>query len=391
MQPDSPPPQPAIPVILDYGRADLLQEQPILSVAERVIHFLTVIVLPIACFAISFEHYMPGPEWQRGKWADYLGIIPTKAGWPFYPLLMFSMFAGGWCIFRPRSAVQSLFVRVGLISGIALAWQYAFIQIVSLRTSSMATDIPLGLFIPAAAVTVLVILHRLLNLLIWHRQWYHGRVRRFYWIGLVVLLAGAMLFRESRQGVLGVAIFGPLFLAPGLTMTSLVLMLIACLTHGTVTPRDPLVILAWIIGWLAAFASAWIKSYQFAVEAYTKLPTSDPSCYIATAAAQGHGAIVGSWSTGDGHRINRQLALFKAGEKAIARRSPETHRWLRSIYDTIGPVIARQMSRRWLADLAYLTLKPLEWLTAAVLALGATRKLRPASHGSLARAESPGF
>ncbi len=371
MQPDAQPPQPAIPVVLDYGQADSLQERPLIAITERVVHFITAIVLPIACFAISSTHYPPGPEWQRNHWADYLGIIPTtQAGWPFYPLLAFSMYAAGYMIFRPRWAIHSLSVRIGLITGVVLAYQFAFIQVVTVRGySSIATDIPLGVFLPVAMVTLVVIFHRLAEALVWQRRWYRGRGRKYFWIGLAVLIGAAMVSRDIRRGSLGVTIFSSLLLAPGLTMTTFTLMLIVCLTHGRLSQRNPLAIVAWSATWLTAFSVAWIKSYQAAVEAYALLPKDNPSCYIATAAAQGHESIVGSWSTGDGYRINRQLAIFKSGEKALARRSPQTHRRLRQIYDSIGPAMANQLRRRWIADFAYLTLKPLEWLTAVTLSV----------------------
>ena len=77
---------------------------------------------------------------------------------------------------------------------------------------------------------------------------------------------------------------------------------------------------------------------------YSKLPLEDPSgCYIATAAARGHPAIVKSWPVqlagGKILQVNRQLAILKAGELALRALAPRLHCALRWIYDFVGPMI----------------------------------------------------
>ena len=380
-------PQPAIPIVLEYGGADLIEERPLLYLGERIFHAFTALLLPIACFAISAMSYPPGPEWQRGKWADYLGLIPTaKVGWPFYHLLLFAMYCAGYTIFSPRRAINVLHVRIGLLTGIVLAWQYAFIEVVSLLESkaSWFTDSLLAIFIPAAAVTVVLLLHRLMKVLIWDRRWFRGRGRVYFWVGVAVVVAGLMVVREVRVGTFGVIAFGALFAAPGLTMTTFVSLAGVCFSRGEKLDYQGLPFYAWTFGWLASFIAAWAKSYTAAVTAYYQLPTTNPSCYIATAAAQGHPTIVRSWPA-YGRRINHQLAMLKAGERALADRTPRLHRALRTVYDTVGPPMARQMKFRLIADIAYVSLKPLEWLTAAMLALRSFVKLRPVSHDPLER------
>lgn len=372
---NNPIPPPAIPRVLEYGRADLVRERPLLYVGERIFHAFTALLLPIACFLISAESYPPGPEWQRGQWLDYLGLIPTaRVGWPFYPLLLFSMYCAGRMIFATRRAINVLHVRIGLLAGIVLAWQYAFIQTVSIagETGHIIADTLLGIFIPAAAVTIVIVLHRLMKLLIWDRQWFRGRGRVIFWLAVAVLVAGLMIVPSVRQDAFGAVAISALFTAPGLTMTTFVSLAAVCFTRGEKLEHRAWPVYAWTLGWLAAFAAAWIKSYAAAIDAYYQLPPSNSSCYIATAAAQGHPAIVRSWPIA-GRRVNHQLAMFKAGEGAFSRRWPRVHRTFRLVYDLVGPSLARQLDRAWLADAAYLTLKPLEWLTAAVMAMGARR------------------
>jgi hypothetical protein len=102
-------------------------------------------------------------------------------------------------------------------------------------------------------------------------------------------------------------------------------------------------------------------------ELYTALPLQPPpDCYIATAAAQGHPQIVGSRvvrrANGDVLRVNKQLQILKCVELACMAVLPRVHKTFRTLYDTIGKPIAQKMRHPFLADVAYLLLKPCEWL-----------------------------
>jgi hypothetical protein len=108
-------------------------------------------------------------------------------------------------------------------------------------------------------------------------------------------------------------------------------------------------------------------------EAYARLPVEQPEdCYIATAAARGHQRFVGAWEIvcrdGSIRRVNLQLAYFKCAELAVKATAPQLHRTIRGVYDTMGPKLANRLAHPVAADLAYLGLKPLEWLTRLALA-----------------------
>ena len=64
-----------------------------------------------------------------------------------------------------------------------------------------------------------------------------------------------------------------------------------------------------------------------------------------------------------GHRIvaNRQLLVANAFEDLLAERMPGAHRRLRNFYDRYGYPIARHIRSRWMADLVYFIMKPLEY------------------------------
>ncbi len=117
--------------------------------------------------------------------------------------------------------------------------------------------------------------------------------------------------------------------------------------------------------WLPS-APFWIGSILTSQRLYQKLPDVPPSCFVVTAASRGHPWLVGScWARGaDGRlqRVNAQLVVFQAAEAVWQRRSPGTHAAFRRVYNVWGYRAAGLIRTRWLADIAYLLLKPLEWL-----------------------------
>lgn len=95
--------------------------------------------------------------------------------------------------------------------------------------------------------------------------------------------------------------------------------------------------------------------------------------YLCTVAAGGDERIVKPLRMGErhGHRVvvNRQLQIANAFEQVLEERMPKTHRVIRHVYDTYGFPIARAINKKWICDLVYLLMKPLEWSFLAVLYL----------------------
>ena len=69
--------------------------------------------------------------------------------------------------------------------------------------------------------------------------------------------------------------------------------------------------------------------------------------------------------------VNDQLRRLKFLEIALMMASPRLHCRLRTMYDSVGPGLARHCGRnRWFADVAYLTLIPLEIIAVFVRWVG---------------------
>ena len=131
------------------------------------------------------------------------------------------------------------------------------------------------------------------------------------------------------------------------------------------------------LGWkdylVAALGSVpfWIGSVVLSRTSYESLPDQPPSCFVVTAATRGHESVVGPFTdvnrNGRILRANRQLLTlwrFEALWQARARRS---HAAFRRVYNFIGPVVARKIALPWLADVAYIGIKPAEFFAAVVL------------------------
>jgi hypothetical protein len=115
----------------------------------------------------------------------------------------------------------------------------------------------------------------------------------------------------------------------------------------------------------------WFAGVLWSKKIFSTLPDQPPSCFVVTAAGQGHRSFVGPFlevtHRGRNRVANRQLATLWKLEELWQSRAPLTHRSFRRIYNCVGPAIARRINSPWLADAAYLALKPVEWVAALIV------------------------
>ena len=93
--------------------------------------------------------------------------------------------------------------------------------------------------------------------------------------------------------------------------------------------------------------------------------------YLCTVAAGGHKKIVKPIRKGirHGHEVivNRQLCIANAFEQILEEKTPRFHKLVRGIYDRYGFPVARLIKSKWIADIIYILMKPLEWIFLAVI------------------------
>jgi hypothetical protein len=109
-------------IVLDYAQARDDQSRRVIGWLESAVLAAAGILLPMGCFAASFNRYLGGPDFQRGKWCDYLTLVPcVMASWPFAPLLFAATFAMAVLVIAPHRVAQSWLLRWALYSGAILA------------------------------------------------------------------------------------------------------------------------------------------------------------------------------------------------------------------------------------------------------------------------------
>lgn len=123
--------------------------------------------------------------------------------------------------------------------------------------------------------------------------------------------------------------------------------------------------------WLAGIP-LWSGAVYYSWRTFSQLPDEAPKgCFIVTAAARGHAQLVGPFVPHARHGlvrpVNRQLLIFWEFEQRWQARSPQSHRAFRAVYNVVGRRLARCLCSPWLADTAYLALKPAEWFAAYFL------------------------
>jgi hypothetical protein len=116
----------------------------------------------------------------------------------------------------------------------------------------------------------------------------------------------------------------------------------------------------------------WIGSVALSMLQFSSLRDNPSSgCFVVTAAMKGHDSITGPIFDIPEHngtrKANQQLMTFWQLESIWRERSPLTHTAFRRLYNRIGPHIAQHIGRRWMADIVYMALKPLEWTAAYLL------------------------
>lgn len=332
------------------------------------------VVLPVICHAMTVtEPPSIGLErWQTGNLHDQLAfVLSGSAGYAFYPLMLLPMTCLALLLWREAGFAHWPVVRFGVATGMPVAmWYGCILGLVILEVPRLVTlewlrVLVVGLIGLAAPLVGWGLLQ--LCVLVLHR------LDDLPWSILgVILLTGALaslpLLAEFWLAVVAAAFYFSLFFAPWWAFGTYLAMTVRLLWRYPRPLRFSMLHMLAAMSWLAAFLAACRWSVLESLRQYALLPVSDPgNCYIATAAAHGHPWLVKSRaaraSDGSLVRVNRQLAVLKAGELALRAVAPGTHRVLRRMYDQLGPAAARRVRNCYLADLAYVLLKPAEWST----------------------------
>ena len=315
----------------------------------RIWYGLFVTILPAFSF---WATDLLKPEWQNGRLDSYIILLLfPEASMLFFPLLAYSIVSYLLLLFVPNRFSASFVVRAGIYTGVLLALHYSIVTLIY-AIDARAYVIALLWIFP-------VVIARIYRWAV--SKWTIARVQNV----LLMLIVGSLLITTvlTRGYLAFLVLIGLLIAAPFwsflLAQRAAIWLYrnyetVLTLPHGL-----------GLTTWLAAYAAAWRYDILKMYELYAQLPLQPPDCYIATAAARGHPQFVRAHTVqiaeGRSLHVNRQLQLLKCAELALLAIHPNMHKSLRKIYDQIGKWLARKIQNRFLADIAYLLLKPGEW------------------------------
>lgn len=332
-----------------------------LSTWQRFLYGAFVVIAPF----VDFSFVKPlSPDWQSGRFSDYIALFLSKeASLFFFLLLAYSVICYILFLVDENHYGANFLTRLGIYTGMLLALQYTILAFLAFNTSYIS-----------AIVFVLACISPFLLKRIY--RWFIGIWSAALFRNIVI---GVVVVISIIAGIVMKNIFSPfflLFLIIGVTAPFWSLLIsgqaaLWLLKHheGKFTLLRGLGGVAWLSAYVFAMRFNILKMYEL----YAALPTEPPNCYIATAAAQGHPRIVCSQtvrlSNGRQVQVNRQLQRLKCVELALMAAFPQLHKLIRRIYDVIGRQLAFYIKNPILADVAYLLLVPVEWLSFPMLKL----------------------
>lgn len=322
----------------------------------RVVYAAYVTVLPaVAFWGIGLSR----PEWQSGHFSAYLALfLSSEVSLVFFFLLAYSVICYSFLLISPTRFSQSFFIRSGIYTGTLLALQYSILALMYFLNEFIVVVILIWI-----APLVFPVIYR----------WAAARgtsdtINTILFILTALVLAGiaSIWATGGLVAVLMVLTVSAPFWSFLIAIRATIWLLKNYETKFNLTRGLGLVT------WFAAYAVAWRYDILKMVELYAALPKQPPpDCYIATAAARGHPRFVQAWSVqrmdGTSMRVNAQLQRLKCVELALMAVDPPLHAFLRRLYDMVGKRLARRLQNPFLADMAYLLLKPCEWFAGFLL------------------------
>lgn len=332
---------------------------------ETVVLFYCGLVAPVFAHLFLMPTLTGDIRYQSGLLRDQFGFVLTFGAliW-MYPLILFSLAGFTVTVLDLDHTGREFWARLGL-----------------------STSVPIGVLYHIAVVVrfgldpVWLIAYHLTPLVIWLVGWVYVKFivwvtpsRKVAWLyGLTILVGGLTLVTtllvigtQDRSNFsllvfpLMLFFWGSLIYSPLLMLGSHGWLIARVLTRHSNARRLSLRWLMSWVTWIGCLFAACRYAVATSLDEYSKLPLQDPgNCFVATAACRGHRRLVRSERVAGGW-LSPQLQRLKAFEIAMQTVLPSLHRFVRRIYNTVGPWFAQRMTSRWAGDICYFLLKPVE-------------------------------
>jgi hypothetical protein len=266
-------------IVLDYVQPRDEQRRRVIGWLESAVLAGAGILLPMFCFAASLNRYPGGPDFQTGRWSDYLTLTPSvTASWPFAPLLFAATFAMAVLVITPHRVLRSWLLRWALYSGAILSAQYTLIQAIAIAEPRAILSLGTFAAIIAGAIATLLMLGAL---------WIVPRVPRIKpagWLPCILLMfAAAVVAVAGWRVTLPIMLISAMLcaiVAPALTLAAyLRVSYIVWKLAPAAEPRASVRIRLCVPpAWLATYGIAWVIAFINAIDLYNSLPKSPPDC-----------------------------------------------------------------------------------------------------------------
>lgn len=333
------------------------------------------VLIPIFCHLIGAGGHPAPPDWQSGILGDKLAFaLVMEAGYPLFPLLGYCIVSMSVYLFSSDQKKLAFAWKLGIYSGIFVAaWYWCLF---GLTVVGKSTGL-LGAILSNLVVTLVgAIIAAAIYLLIWsidtsfraqpYPQTYPPNENSKY--AKIVLVLFFLFFFVTLVGTSGGGLFilfvGPLYFGVYWALFSYTYVSYRVFRDSsTLSKNFSLLQFLTTVTWIGTFLGLCRASVLASLAEYSKLPLEPPEgCYIATAASSGHSRFVGiNEELCQAFPVNRQLCRLKAFELMLQTLAPPLHRGLRKAYNSAGPIAAGKIQNRFLADIAFVLLKPAEW------------------------------
>ncbi len=114
-----------------------------------------------------------------------------------------------------------------------------------------------------------------------------------------------------------------------------------------------------------SFIKAFTETATYTFSQYSPPANPGTGHYLCTIAARGHRELVRpirmGWRDNKKIYINRQLMIANAFEEWLEENSPSFHYYLRQFYNKIGIPLNNFVKNKWISNIIFIIMKPLEW------------------------------
>ncbi len=308
----------------------------------------------LAMFLAPRGRDLPAPAFAAHAFHPSVGFV-------LLPLILWAMIALACAVARPAWFARRAWVWWGLKLGLVLSALLGAIALMAFSTLFGFTE--LGELVIVFMLITMWIAGSIMALMMTEIRTARSGEAAGILTAAIWVLAGAVI-----------AVVPTVLRLSSLPLATLIVTVGVCwpgMAHGYMLWRLRLLrerkpagaMLPWV--WSLGAGGLTAATIALAIRRHAMLPETTPAlCFVVSAAARGHRRLVGSMPVHAGVVLNRQLRTLICAELALAYVAPRLHRALRQGYNRVGPALARQIRHPLAGDVAYLCLKPLEWLAA---------------------------